>query len=109
MPNSDESKITMFVSGLRQEIRDVVEVYEYSSLKKLVHLAIKVESQILKKTTFTNTHSDDFYKSSRKDTNNIYTKNLFLPILQKKSLHTKKFLKTTFSPLPLSHQPKPLI
>ncbi|XP_068466340.1 uncharacterized protein [Phaseolus vulgaris] len=26
MPNSDESKITMFVSGLRQEIRDVVEV-----------------------------------------------------------------------------------
>jgi len=74
MPNSDESKITMFVSGLRREIRDVVEVYEYYSLKKLVHLAIKVESQILKKTTFKNTHSDDFYKSSRKDANNIYTK-----------------------------------
>jgi len=52
MPNSDESKITMFVSGLRQELRDVVEVYDYSSLKKLVHLAIKVESQTSKKTTF---------------------------------------------------------
>ena len=26
-----------------------------------------------------------------------------------KTLHTKKFLKTTFSPLPLSHQPKPPI
>ena len=46
MPNSDESKITRFVSGLRRKIRDVVEIYEYSSLKKLVHLAIKVESQI---------------------------------------------------------------
>ena len=33
MPNSDESKITMFVSGLRREIRDVVELYEYSSLE----------------------------------------------------------------------------
>jgi len=46
MPNNDESKITQFVSGLRREIRDVVEIYEYSFLKKLVHLAIKVESQI---------------------------------------------------------------
>jgi len=31
---------------------------------------------------------------------NLLQKHL-LPILQKKSLHTKKFLKTTFSPLPL--------
>jgi len=28
MPNSDESKITRFVSGLRKEIRDLVEIYE---------------------------------------------------------------------------------
>ena len=34
MPNSDESKITRFVSGLRREIRDVVEVYELS----LIHI-----------------------------------------------------------------------
>jgi len=52
----------------------VLEVYEYSYLKKLVHLAIKVESQISKKTTFKNTNSDGFYKTSRKDSNNIYTK-----------------------------------
>jgi len=44
MPNSDELKITMFVSGLKRQIRDVVEVNKYFSLKKLVHLAIKVES-----------------------------------------------------------------
>jgi len=62
------------VSGLRREIQDVVEVYAYSSLKKLVHLAIKVESQISKKTTFKNTHNDGFYKSSWKDANKISTK-----------------------------------
>jgi len=61
------------VSGLRREIKDVVELYEYSSLKKLVHLAIKVESHILTKTTFTTTHHDGFYKSSMKDKNNIST------------------------------------
>ena len=30
-----------------------------------------------------------------------------LPIFQKKPLLTKKFLKTTVLPLPLSHPPKP--
>jgi len=54
---------------LRREIQDIAELYEYCSLKKVVHLAIKVESQLLKKTTFKNTHNDDFYKSSWKDTN----------------------------------------
>ena len=29
MPDSDESKITTFVSGLRREIQDIVELYEY--------------------------------------------------------------------------------
>ena len=37
-----------FVGGLKREIQDVVELYEYTSLEKLVHLAIKVESQISK-------------------------------------------------------------
>jgi len=64
MHDSEESKIARFVSGLRREIQDVVELYEYSSLEKLVHLAIKVESQLLKKTNFKNTHNDGFYKSS---------------------------------------------
>jgi len=69
MHESEESKITRFVSGLRREIQNVVELYEYTSLEKLVHLAIKVESQILKKNTFKNTHNDDFYKSSWKEKN----------------------------------------
>jgi len=36
-------------------------------LKKLVHLAIKVDSQVLKRNSFKNTHNDDFYKSTWKD------------------------------------------
>jgi len=46
MHESKESKMARFVSGLRRHIEDVVELYEYTSLEKLVHLAIKVESQI---------------------------------------------------------------
>jgi len=74
MHDSEKSKIIRFVSGLRREIQDIVELYEYSSLEKLVHLAIKVESQILKKTTFKNTHNDGFYKSLWKDKNKNSTK-----------------------------------
>ena len=40
---NEESKIKWFVSGLRREIKDFVNLHEYSSLKKVVHLAIKVE------------------------------------------------------------------
>jgi len=74
MHDSKESKITGFVSGLRREIQDIVELYEYSSLEKLVHLDIKVESQLLKKTNFKNAHNDGFYKYSWKDKNKISTK-----------------------------------
>jgi len=55
MHDNEESKIAKFVSGLRREIKDFVELHEYSSLKKVVHLAIKVESHLLK-TTFKHTH-----------------------------------------------------
>ena len=73
MHDNEASKIARYVSGLRREIQDIVELYEYS-LKKVVHLAIKVESQLLKKTTLKNTHHDGFYKSSWKDTNKNFTK-----------------------------------
>jgi len=73
MHDNEESKIVWFVSGLRREIQDIVELYEYFSFKKVVHLAIKVESQLLKKTIFKTTHNDGFYKSSWKDTNNNST------------------------------------
>jgi len=45
MHETEESKIATFVSGLRREIQNVVELYEYTSLEKMVHLVIKVESQ----------------------------------------------------------------
>ena len=72
--DNEESKIKRFVSCLRKEIKDLVELYEYYSLKKVVHLAIKVESHLLKETTFKNTHDDGFYKFSWKDTNENFTK-----------------------------------
>ena len=37
------------MSGLRRDIQDLVELYEYSSLYKVLHLAIKVETQLQKK------------------------------------------------------------
>ena len=74
MHDGEQSKIARFVSGLRREIQDIVELYEYSSLLKLVHLANKGESQLLKKTNFKNIDSDGFYKSSWKDKNKISSK-----------------------------------
>ena len=64
MQESDEAKMARFVSGLRRDIQDLVELYEYSSLKKLFHLAIKVESQLSKKNSFKNSHNDGFYHTS---------------------------------------------
>ena len=72
MHDNEESKIKRFVSGLRREIKYFVKLHEYYSLKKVVHLAIKVESHLLK-TTLKNTHDDGFYNSSRKDAYKIYT------------------------------------
>jgi len=64
MHESEESKMARFVSALKRDIQDVVELHEYSSLEKLVHLAIKVESQISKKNCFKNSHNDGFYHTS---------------------------------------------
>jgi len=69
MHETEESKIAIFVNGLRREIQNVVELYEYTSWEKLVHLAIKVESQVFKKTSFKHTHNQGFYDSSWKDKN----------------------------------------
>jgi len=63
MHESEKSKMAIFVSGLRREIQDVIELYEYSSLEKLVHLAIKVETQLSKKTNFKNSHNDGYHHS----------------------------------------------
>jgi len=34
---SEEEKVARFVSGLRREVQDVVELYEYSTLDKILH------------------------------------------------------------------------
>ena len=39
---NEESKIARFVSRLKREIQNFVELYEYTSLKNMVHLAINV-------------------------------------------------------------------
>jgi len=75
MHESEESKMARFVSGLRREIQDVVELYDYSSLEKLVHLTIKVETQLSKKNHFKNSHNDDYYQSSWKNKNKTSSKN----------------------------------
>jgi len=69
MHKNEESKTARFVSGLRREIQNVVELYEYKSLEILVHIAIKVESQLSRKTFFKHTHNEGFYNSSWKDKN----------------------------------------
>ena len=38
MDESEEAKIARFVSGLRRDIQDVVELQEYSSFVNVVHL-----------------------------------------------------------------------
>jgi len=74
MHDNEEYKIAKFVSGLRREIKDFVELHEYTSLKKVVHLAIKVESHLLRTTPFKHTHDDGFSNSSWKDTHKHFTK-----------------------------------
>ena len=95
-----------FVSGLRREVQDVVELYEYSSLEKLVHLDIKVETQLSKKTHFKNSHNDGYHQSSWKNKNKTSSK--------KNSQMLRKITLTTLDilipPLQhLSHLPKPQV
>ena len=74
MHENEEAKMARFVSGLRRDIQNVGELHEYSSLQNLVHLAIKVESQLSKKNAFKNTHNDDHYNNSRKNENKSFSK-----------------------------------
>ena len=62
------------MSGLRRDIQDVVELHEYSSLGNLVHLAIKVETQLAKKNAFKNSHNDGYYNKSWKNKNKSLSK-----------------------------------
>ena len=98
---NEESKIKRFVSGLRREIKDLVKLHEYSSLKEVVHLTIKVESHLLK-ITFKHTHNDGFYNSSRKDANKISTQispsNISFKFFQRNHFSLKSFYTKSFYP-----------
>jgi len=108
MYESKESKIARFVTELRREIQDVVELYEYTSLEKFVHLAIKVESQVLKRNSFKNTHNDGFTNHLGRTNKKFKTKTL-LPISQKKPPHIIKILKINLLLLFLNHPAKPQV
>jgi len=64
---SEEEKVVGFLSGLRRDIQDLVELYEYSFLDKVLHLAIKVETQLEKKKEVKRSGSyNDYYSSTWK-------------------------------------------
>jgi len=104
MHESEESKIARFVSGLKREIQNVEELYEYTSLEKLVHLAIKVESQLLRKISFKHTHNDNFYNSSWKDKKKFHNQDI--PSNSSKE-STPQTSKDNPSPSRINHQLKP--
>ena len=61
LEESEEAMIARFVSGLRKDIQDIVELQEHSSLGSLVHLAMKVEAKLAKKNSFKNAPNDGYY------------------------------------------------
>jgi len=64
---SEKENEARFVSGVRREVQDVVELYEYSTLDKILHLALKVESQLKKKQEAKkNTPYNDYYSRAGK-------------------------------------------
>ena len=73
LEESEEAMIARFVSGLRKDIQDIVELQEYSSLGSLVHLAMKVEAQLAKKNSFKNAPNDGYYNNSRKNKKSFST------------------------------------
>jgi len=57
MHENEESKIARFVSGLRRDIQNVVELYEYTSLEKFVHLAIVLVGSLPRRLTLATSSS----------------------------------------------------
>jgi len=50
--NEDEEvTMSMFLNGLNRDITNVVELQSYVELEELVHLAIKVEGQLKRKSS----------------------------------------------------------
>ena len=86
----------------------MVELYEYSSLEKLVHLAIKVEEyQLSKKNHLKNFHNDGYYQLSWKNKNK-YSSQTFSSNFEKDSSYNPRRCKpstsTPKSPTKISSQ-----
>ena len=64
LEESEEAMVARFVSSLRKDIQDIVELQEYSSLGSLAHLAMTVEAQLANKNSFKNAHNDGYYSKS---------------------------------------------
>ena len=45
-----EATLARFMGGLNREIANIVELHHYIDLEEMVHMAIKVERQLKKKT-----------------------------------------------------------
>ena len=103
MHANEESKIKWFVRGLRRDIRELIELNEYSSLKKVFRQAIKVESYLLK-STFKNTHDDMISTTLLGRMPTKFLLKILLPIFPNKPCFQTKFLLQIF--LLLSHLPK---
>jgi len=72
MKEIEEAMIDRFVSGLRRDIQDIVELQEYSSLGSLLHLVMKVESQLAKKNAFKTSPNDGYYNNSWKNKKKLF-------------------------------------
>ena len=69
----EPTTIARFLSGLNLEIRDRVELLPYQDLNDLIQLCIKVEQQILRKTsrrresTYPSSYPKKEYRKERED------------------------------------------
>jgi len=60
---TNKEKIKRFVSGLRRDIQDQVELYEYSTLENVFTLALGIEIQLKRKRRAKKTYSPNHYFS----------------------------------------------
>ena len=80
----------------------MVELYEYSSLEKLVHLAIKVESQLSKKTFSKHTHNDGYYHSSWTNKNKFSSKTFVSNFVKESTYNSRNSKPSTITPKSLT-------
>ena len=71
-------------------------------MEKLVHLVIKVESQVLKRNYFKNTHNDGFYKSSWKDKHKFQNQDCSSNFSKETTPHHKNYKNKPSSPKSLT-------